>query len=101
MCVSVCMCTCVYAYTWMCVSMCNMSVPVFKYRSVFIYFFNVWKWAGHIARLKHNRRTFLKWKWAGHIARLKDNRGQNDAQSGSQGKGRGREDDQAEDGKMT
>ena len=36
-----------------------------------------------------------KWKWAGHIARLKDNRWT------SQGEGRGREDDQAEDGKMT
>ena len=40
-----------------------------------------------------------KWKWAGHIARLIG--GQGDAQSGSQGEGRGREDDQAEDGKMT
>ena len=40
-----------------------------------------------------------KWKWAGHIARLID--GQGDAQSGSQEEGRGREDDQAEDGKMT
>ena len=42
-----------------------------------------------------------KWKWAGYIARLKDNRWTKDAQSGSQGEGRGREDDQAEDGKMT
>ena len=40
-----------------------------------------------------------KWKWAGHIASLKG--GQSDAQSGNQGEGRGREDDQAEDGKMT
>ena len=42
-----------------------------------------------------------KWKWAGHIARLKDNRWTNDAQSGNQGEGRGREDDQAEDSKTT
>ena len=42
-----------------------------------------------------------KWKWAGHIARLKDNRWTKLSQSGSQGEGRGREDDQAEDGKMT
>ena len=40
-----------------------------------------------------------KWKWAGHIARLTIG-GQGDAQSGSQGEGRGREDDQAEDGKI-
>ena len=39
-----------------------------------------------------------KWKWAGH--KIKGLGGQ-DAQSGSQGEGRGREDDQAEDGKMT
>ena len=42
-----------------------------------------------------------KWKWAGHIARKRTIGGQGDAQSGSQGEGRGREDDQAEDGKMT
>ena len=39
-----------------------------------------------------------KWKWAGHIARSRDNRW---TKSGNQGEGRGREDDQAEDGKMT
>ena len=42
-----------------------------------------------------------KWEWAGHITRLEDKGGQSDAQSGNQGEGRGREDDQAEDGKMT
>ena len=42
-----------------------------------------------------------KWKWAGHITRLKDNRLTRRCTDGSQGEGRGREDDQAEDGKMT
>ena len=41
-----------------------------------------------------------KWKWAGHIARLKDNRWTRRCTEW-QGEGRGREDDQAEDGKMT
>ena len=36
-----------------------------------------------------------KWKWADHIARTIG--GQSDAQSGNQGEGSGREDDQAED----
>ena len=42
-----------------------------------------------------------KWKWAGPIARMKHNSAPNAAQSGNQGEGRDQGDDNAEDGKTT
>ena len=54
-----------------------------------------------ISQFTINEYLKQKWKWAGHIARLRDNRWTKRCTVWQPREGRGREDDQAEDGKMT